>query len=52
MSKTPYDIVNEFIAVFSRQGVVFTDDEIQIIFHRYGTKLRDVVELIDAGETK
>jgi hypothetical protein len=46
------DVVNEFIATFSQQGVVFTDQEIEIIFNRYATKFRDVVEHIDKGETK
>ncbi len=51
-SKTSQDIVNEFINVFAQQGVVFTDDEIQIIFRRYATKLLDVVESVDKGEIK
>lgn len=46
------DVVNEFIATFSQQGVVFTDQEIEIIFNRYATKFRDVIEHIDKGETK
>jgi hypothetical protein len=46
------DVINEFISVFSQQGVVFTDQEIEIIFNRYATKFRDVVEHIDKGETK
>jgi hypothetical protein len=46
------DVINEFIATFSQQGVVFTDQEIEIIFNRYATKFRDVVEHIDKGETK
>jgi hypothetical protein len=46
------DAVNEFIATFSQQGVVFTDEEIEVIFNRYATKFRDVVEHIDKGETK
>jgi hypothetical protein len=46
------DVINEFIATFSQQGVVFTDQEIEIIFRRYATKFRDVVEHIDKGETK
>ena len=50
--KTEQDIVNEFIAVFAQQGVVFTDDEIEIIFTRYATKLHNVIEHIDKGETK
>lgn len=41
------DVINEFIAVFAQQGVVFTDQEIEIIFNRYATKFRNVVELID-----
>lgn len=46
------DVVNEFIATFSQQGVVFTDQEIEIIFNRYATKFRDVVEHVDKKETK
>jgi len=46
------DVINEFIATFSQQGVVFTDEEIEIIFNRYATKFRNVVEQIDKGETK
>lgn len=46
------DVINEFISAFSQQGVVFTDQEIEIIFNRYATKFRDVVEHVDKGETK
>lgn len=46
------NVINEFIAVFAQQGVVFTDGEIKIILNRYATKFRDVVELIDKGETQ
>ena len=46
------DVINEFISAFSQQGVVFTDQEIEIIFNRYATKFRDVVEHIKKGETK
>ena len=46
------NVINEFISVFAQQGVVFTDQEIEIIFNRYATKFRDVVEHIDKGETK
>ena len=46
------DVVNEFIATFSQQGVVFTDQEIEIIFNRYATKFRDVVEHVDKKDTK
>lgn len=46
------NVINEFIAVFAQQGVVFTNDEIEIIFTRYATKLHDVIEHIDKGETK
>ena len=46
------DVINEFISAFSQQGVVFTDQEIEIIFNRYATKFRDVVEHIEKGETK
>ena len=48
--KTEQDIVNEFIAVFAQQGVVFTDDEIEIIFTRYATKLDNVINQIDKKE--
>ena len=41
------DVINEFIAVFAQQGVVFTDDEIKIIFTRYATKLDKVINQID-----
>lgn len=51
--KTEQDIVNEFIAVFAQQGVVFTDDEIKIIFTRYATKLDKAINQIDMlGETQ
>ena len=50
--KTKQDVINEFIAVFAQQGVVFTDDEIEIIFTRYATKLDNVINQIDKGETK
>lgn len=46
------DVINEFISAFSQQGVVFTDQEIEIIFNRYATKFRDVVEHVDKGETE
>ena len=46
------DVINEFISVFAQQGVVFTDQEMEIIFNRYATKFRNVVEHIDKGETK
>ena len=46
------DVINEFISAFSQQGVTFTDQEIEIIFNRYATKFRDVVEHIDKGETQ
>ena len=49
---TNQDVVNEFIAVFSQQGVVFTDDEIEIIFTRYATKLDNVINQIDKGATQ
>ena len=41
------NVINEFISVFADKGVVFTDQEINIIFNRYATKFRDVVEHID-----
>ena len=47
---TNQDVVNEFIAVFAQQGVVFTDDEIEIIFTRYATKLDNVINQIDKKE--
>jgi uncharacterized protein involved in tolerance to divalent cations len=46
------DVINEFISVFAQQGVVFTDEEIEIIFNRYATKFKNLVEHIDKGETK
>ena len=46
------DVINEFIATFSQKGIAFTDQEIEIIFNRYATKFRDVVEHIDKGETQ
>ena len=46
------NVVNEFISTFAQQGVVFTDQEIEIIFNRYATKFRNVVEQIDKGKTK
>ena len=49
---TNQDVVNEFIAAFAQQGVVFTDDEIKIIFTRYATKLDNVINQIDKGETQ
>jgi len=45
------NIINEFISVFADKGVVFTDQEINIIFNRYATKFRDVVEHIDKEKT-
>jgi|LakMenE18May11ns_1017448.scaffolds.fasta_scaffold9947113_7 hypothetical protein len=44
--------VNEFVSAFAQQGVVFTDQEIEIIFNRYATKFRDVVEHVDKGKTE
>jgi len=46
------DVINEFISVFAQQGVVFTDQEMEIIFNRYATKFKNLVEHIDKGETK
>tara|TARA_R110002126_G_scaffold278920_1_gene425674 strand:- start:233 stop:418 length:186 start_codon:yes stop_codon:yes gene_type:complete len=46
------NVINEFLSVFADKGVVFTDQEIEIIFNRYATKFRDVVEHIDKGKTK
>lgn len=45
------NVINEFISVFANKGVVFTDQEINIIFNRYATKFRDVVEYIDKEKT-
>jgi hypothetical protein len=45
------NVINEFISVFANKGVVFTDQEINIIFNRYATKFRDVVEHIDKEKT-
>ncbi len=44
--------VNEFVSAFAQQGVVFTDQEIEIIFNRYATKFRDIVEHVDKGKTE
>jgi hypothetical protein len=44
--------VNEFVSAFAQQGVVFTDQEIEIIFNRYATKFRDVVEHVNKGKTE
>lgn len=46
------NVVNEFISTFAQQGIVFTDQEIEIIFNRYATKFRNVVEHINKEETK
>lgn len=46
------NVINEFLSAFADKGVVFTDQEINIIFNRYATKFRDVVEHIDKGKTK
>tara|TARA_R110000868_G_scaffold348879_1_gene610045 strand:- start:445 stop:630 length:186 start_codon:yes stop_codon:yes gene_type:complete len=46
------NVVNEFLSAFADKGVVFTDQEINIIFNRYATKFRDVVEHINKGETQ
>jgi hypothetical protein len=46
------DVINELIETFSKQGVVFTDLEIEIIFNRYATKFNDVIEHIDRKESK
>lgn len=45
------NVINEFISVFAQQGVVFTDQEMEIIFNRYATKFRNVVEHIDKEKT-
>lgn len=45
------NVINEFISVFADKGVVFTDQEINIIFNRYATKFRDVVEHVDKEKT-
>jgi len=46
------NVVNEFVSAFAQQGIVFTDQEIEIIFNRYATKFRDVVEHVDKGKTE
>ena len=47
------DVINEFIATFSQKGIAFTDQEIEIIFNRYATKLDNVINQINIlGETK
>jgi len=45
------NVINEFISVFADKGIVFTDQEINIIFNRYATKFRDVVEHVDKEKT-
>jgi hypothetical protein len=45
------NVINEFVSVFADKGVMFTDQEINIIFNRYATKFRDVVEHIDKEKT-
>ena len=51
--KNKQDVINEFVAVFAQQGVVFTNNEIEIIFTRYATKLDKVINQINIlGETK
>ena len=42
--KNKQDVVNEFIAVFAQQGVVFTDDEIENIFSFYTNKLHGLTK--------
>lgn len=42
--KNKQDVVNEFIAVFAQQGVVFTDDEIENIFSFYTHKLHGLTK--------
>ena len=42
--KNKQDVVNEFVAVFAQQGVVFTDDEIENIFSFYTHKLHGLVK--------
>ena len=51
--KTKQDVINEFIAVFAQQGVVFTDGDVEIIFTCFATKLNNVINQIDIlKETK
>ena len=51
--KNKQDVVNEFVAVFAQQGVVFTNNEIKIIFTSYATKLDNAINQINIlGETK
>ena len=45
--KNKQDVVNEFIAVFAQQGVVFTDDEIENIFSFYTNKLHGLTKELD-----
>ena len=41
------NVINEFIAVFAQQGVVFTDDEIENIFSFYTHKLHGLAKELD-----
>ena len=46
------NVIDEFVTAMAEQGVVFTNEEIEVIFSHYAIKFRDVVEHIDKGETK
>ena len=48
--KNKQDVVNEFVAVFAQQGVVFTDDEIENIFSFYTHKLHGLVKELNTRE--
>ena len=53
MAKEVEHKIDEFVEAFAKAGVVFTDDEIKIIFTRYATKLDKVINQINIlGETK
>ena len=45
--KNKQDVVNEFVAIFAQQGVMFTDDEIENIFSFYTHKLHGLVKELD-----
>ncbi len=50
--KDKQNVINEFVAAMAQQGVVFTNEEIEVIFSHYAIKFRDVVEHIDKEKTK
>ena len=46
------DVLNEFLSAFADKGVVFTDQEIEIIFTRFATRINNVINQIDKEETQ